>query len=256
MTFSRTGTLLFIILCSFLFSCSKPLMVTHWTAKDKAMLQKGRKSFGGRKPFGYPSHKWYSRIVCFDDKCRKKAEWVKNQRSHRFKGFKDGGKLPPPPPRKAVPEDTVLIASKPQQTQPQEQPAVTQPSGPVTVEKPAEVVKADSLIVLSEVLFAVNSFQLRSELYPKLDSIVVFMQRNPSTRIEISGHTDNTGKEAHNLRLSENRADAVAEYVVDKGIETSRVSFNGYGSSRPIAGNETERGRSKNRRVEILIVGN
>lgn len=227
-------------------------MVTHWTAKDKAMLKKGRASFGGKKPFGYPSHKWYSRIVCFDDKCRKKAEWVKKQREHRFKGFKDGGKLPPPPLRKSVPEDTALIAATPQQTQPTQQP-VSQPSAPVIVEKPVETVKSDSLIVLSEVLFEVNSFQLKSELLPKLDSIVVFMQRNPSTRIEISGHTDNTGREAHNLKLSENRADAVAEYVVDKGIETSRVSFNGYGSSRPIAGNETESGRRKNRRVEILI---
>jgi outer membrane protein OmpA-like peptidoglycan-associated protein len=253
MTFSRTGTLLSIILCAFLFSCSKPLMVTHWTAKDKAMLQKGRKSFGGKKPFGYPSHKWYSRIVCFDDKCRKKAEWVKKQREHRFKGFKDGGKLPTPPPRKSVPEDSVLIASKPQQTQATEQVPADQTAAPVIVQKPAEIEKADSLIVLSEVLFEVNSFKLNPDLFPKLDSIVMFMEKNPSTRIEISGHTDNTGREAHNLRLSENRADAVAEYVVDKGIETSRVSFNGYGSSRPIAENETESGRRKNRRVEILI---
>lgn len=253
MTFSRTGILLSFILCSFLFGCSKPLMVTHWTAKDKAMLQKGRKSFGGKKPFGYPSHKWYSRIVCFDDKCRNKAEWVKKQRSHRFKGFKDGGKLPAPPPRRSVPEDTVLLASTPQQTQqtPQTPGQTTQaaePAAPIT-----PTIKTDSLIVLSEVLFEVNSYRLRPDLYPKLDSIVLFLQKNPSTRIEISGHTDNTGSEAHNLRLSENRADAVAEYVVDKGIGTARVSFNGYGSSRPISDNETEVGRRKNRRVEILI---
>jgi outer membrane protein OmpA-like peptidoglycan-associated protein len=253
MTFSRVGLLCFVVLCSLFFSCSKPILVTHWSAKDAAMVKKGRTSFGGKKPFGYPAHKWYSRVVCFDDKCRKKAEWVKKQRSRRFKGFKDGGKLPPPPIRKSIPEDTVLLASKPQQKPLAKEP-VTEPSAPVIAqEKPAQVVKSDSLIVLNEVLFEVNSYKLKTELYPKLDSIVVFMQNNPSTKIEISGHTDSTGKEPHNLRLSENRADAVAEYVVDKGIDTSRVSFNGYGSSRPIADNDTDKGRRKNRRVEILI---
>ena len=247
MIFIRVG--IFVSILSFCFSCSKPIAVTHWTAKDKAMLKKGRTSFGGKKPFGYPSHKWYSRIVCFDDKCRKKAEWVRKQRNDRFKGFKDGGKLPPPPPRKSrVDDTTMMIASKP--------PVQQQPVAPVIVqqEQPAvEVVKADSLIVLNEVLFAVNSYKLRSELYPKLDSIVVFLKNNPATKIEISGHTDATGNESHNLKLSENRADAVAEYVVDRGIETSRVSFNGYGSSRPISSNDNQQGRSRNRRVEILI---
>jgi outer membrane protein OmpA-like peptidoglycan-associated protein len=205
------------------------------------MLKKGRTSFGGKKPFGYPSHKWYSRIICFDDKCRSKAEWVKKQRSHKFKGFKDGGKLPTPPPRKSQPPDTaIMIASQPTQPVKVE---------PVKVESP----KADSLIVLNEVQFAVNSYKLRPQLYPTLDSIASFLQKNPSTKIEISGHTDSTGKEEQNLKLSENRADAVAEYIVDKGIATSRVSFNGYGSSRPIATNDTEQGRRRNRRVEILI---
>jgi outer membrane protein OmpA-like peptidoglycan-associated protein len=249
MTFSRVGILFSIIICAILFSCAKPIAVTHWSAKDAAMIKKGRASFGGKKPFGYPAHKWYSRVICFDDKCRRKAAWVKKQRNDRFKGFKDGGKLPPPPPRKSVPEDSAMIAKRLQA-----KPPVVEPSAPVvTPQRPAEVVKSDSLIVLNEVLFAVNSYKLKAELYPKLDSIVMFLENNPSTRIEISGHTDSTGKEPHNLRLSENRADAVAEYVVDKGIETSRVTFNGYGSSRPIAGNDTEQGRRKNRRVEILI---
>ncbi len=240
----RLGLLLSIILCC--FSCSKPIAVTHWAAKDKAMLKKGRTAFGGKKPFGYPNHKWYSRIVCFDDKCRKKAEWVKKQRAHRFKGFKDGGKLPTPPPRPTAPPDS-MIAKK-------QVPVVQQPSAPV-LQQPVQVQapKADSLIVLSEVLFEVNSYKLKPDLYPELDSLVSFMKRDPSTKIEISGHTDATGKEPHNIRLSENRADAVAEYIVDKGIETSRVTFNGYGSSKPIAPNDTESGRKKNRRVEILI---
>lgn len=253
MPFSRIGIVISVVVTSFLFSCSKPIAVTHWTAKDKAMLKKGRTSFGGKKPFGYPSHKWYSRVICFDDKCRTKAEWVKKQRERRFKGFKDGGKLPPPPmPRKQVPDSTTMIAAKPADQKP-----VVAPNAPPIDQQPVLVegksVRADSLIVLSEVLFEVNSYKLKPELFSQLDSLASFMQRNPSTRIEISGHTDATGKEAHNLRLSENRADAVAEYIVDKGVATSRVTFNGYGSSKPIAPNDTEQGRRKNRRVEILI---
>jgi outer membrane protein OmpA-like peptidoglycan-associated protein len=229
-------------------SCSKPIAVTHWTAKDAAMIKKGTKSFGGKKPFGYPSHKWYSRVICFDDKCRRKAAWVKKQRNDRFKGFKDGGKLPTPPPRKSQPPDTLtMIASKPKQP-----PLVTK--GSEKIDQAAEpVMKVDSLIILNEVLFAVNSYKLQPALYPTLDSIAAFLQKNPSTKIEISGHTDSTGKEPHNLKLSENRADAVAEYIVDKGIATSRVKFNGYGSSKPIAPNDTKQGRQRNRRVEILI---
>lgn len=244
MSFIRLGIFLCLLFC--FFSCSKPLMVTHWSAKDAAMLKKGRKSFGGKKPFGYPSHKWYSRIVCFDEKCRRKAAWVRKQHNDRFKGFKDGGKLPPPPVRKQIPDDTALIAKQPAVQQP-----VVQPSEPAIVEK--EIAKSDSLIVLSEVLFEVNSYKLNPDLYPELDSLIAFMKKDPSTKIEISGHTDATGKEPHNIKLSEDRADAVAEYIVDNGIATSRVSFNGYGSSRPIAPNDTEEGRRKNRRVEILI---
>jgi outer membrane protein OmpA-like peptidoglycan-associated protein len=229
-------------------------MVTHWSQKDRLFLKKSRSS----KSFGYPKHSWYSGVVCFASDCRRKAAWVKKQRNDRFKGFKDGGRVLPTTPRDRSKDSTVMLAKKtpPKKTAViSQQPAVQQPASPaiVTTAPVTQVVKSDSLIVLNEVLFAVNSYRLRPELYPKLDSIVLFLRSNPATKIEISGHTDSTGKESHNLNLSENRADAVAEYVVDKGIETSRVSFNGYGSSRPIAPNDTEEGRRKNRRVEILI---
>ncbi len=230
-----------LLLTLWLSGCSKPLMVTHWTAKDAALLKKP-------KGYGWPAHKWYSRVVCFDDNCRRKAAWVKKQRNDRFKGFKDGGKLPPPQPRKLTPDTSTVIAkTKPIEVDTKTSAAPSAP--PIAPATP----KRDSLIVLNEVLFAVNSYKLRAELYPKLDSIVSFLKKNPSTKIEISGHTDNTGKEDHNLRLSENRADAVAEYLVDRGIPTARVTFNGFGSSRPVSPNNTEEGRRKNRRVEILI---
>ncbi|MEJ0030856.1 MAG: OmpA family protein [Bacteroidota bacterium] len=247
MLLSRVGIFCLILI---LAGCSKPIAVFHWSAKDAAMVKKGRTSFGGKKPFGYPAHKWYSRVICFADKCRNKAEWVKKQREHRFKGFKDGGKLPAPPPRKSQPDTSLMIAAKPKPPVQQEAaaPIVAEITSVETVQP-----KSDSLIVLNEVLFEVNSYKLKKQLFPKLDSIVMFLKQNPSTKIEISGHTDNTGSESHNLKLSENRADAVAEFVVDKGIDTSRVTFNGYGSTRPIDNNATEKGRRRNRRVEILI---
>lgn len=245
MLFSRAGILISIIVIC--IGCSKPIAVTHWTAKDKAMIKKGRTSFNGKKPFGYPGHKWYSGVICFDEKCRNKAAWVKKQRERRFKGFKDGGKLPEPPPRSTRPADTATMIARKAVAPVKTEPAV------VAAPTKAEVPKMDSLIVLSEVLFEVNSYKLKPDLYSELDSLVSFMKANPSTKIEISGHTDATGNEAHNRRLSENRADAVAEYIVDKGIATSRVTFNGFGSSKPIASNQDEKGRKKNRRVEILI---
>lgn len=137
------------------------------------------------------------------------------------------------------PHDSVTIAKAVQE------PVITEPSG----------IKKDSLITLTEneVLFQTNSFKLQSEHLASLDSIMSFLASHPQLEVEISGHTDNIGTENHNLRLSTQRAEAVAQYIVNKGISTKRTGFEGFGSSRPIASNDTEEGRRKNRRVEILI---
>lgn len=115
------------------------------------------------------------------------------------------------------------------------------------------ILKADSLIILNEILFETNSHTLKAEHYSALDSISKFLQAHPTLEVNVSGHTDNTGNERHNVTLSARRAEAVAEYLIDKGAVYDRVSFEGFGSSQPIAGNESEEGRTKNRRVEILI---
>jgi OOP family OmpA-OmpF porin len=72
--------------------------------------------------------------------------------------------------------------------------------------------------------------------------------------IEIAGHTDDVGSEAYNQKLSENRAQSVATYIIEHGIDTSRLNAVGYGESRPIAFNSDEEGRQKNRRVEFKVL--
>jgi outer membrane protein OmpA-like peptidoglycan-associated protein len=76
----------------------------------------------------------------------------------------------------------------------------------------------------------------------------------PTLRIEISGHTDNVGSKSYNKKLSEKRAKAVVDYLVDKGIDKSRLAFAGYGFAQPIASNDTPLGRQKNRRTEFKVL--
>jgi outer membrane protein OmpA-like peptidoglycan-associated protein len=78
---------------------------------------------------------------------------------------------------------------------------------------------------------------------------------NPSLKVEISGHTDNLGNATENIKLSTNRAKAVVDYLVNKGIAANRLTYKGFGSTKPIADNGTEKGRAKNRRTEFTVVG-
>lgn len=78
---------------------------------------------------------------------------------------------------------------------------------------------------------------------------------NPTIKVEISGHTDNTGKEPENLKLSNARAKAVVDFLISKNIAASRLTYKGYGSSKPIADNKTETGKAMNRRTECKIIG-
>jgi outer membrane protein OmpA-like peptidoglycan-associated protein len=125
------------------------------------------------------------------------------------------------------------------------------PVEPVPVSDP--ILKADSLITLNEFLFETNSYKLRPEHFPELNSLSNFLKSHPTLEVDISGHTDSTGDERHNVTLSTRRAESVAEYLVGKGVNYDKVVFRGLGSSKPLMGNETIEGRSKNRRVEILI---
>ncbi len=109
-------------------------------------------------------------------------------------------------------------------------------------------------IRLNNIFFDTGKSELRPESAPELDRMVAVLNENPKMTISLNGHTDNTGGVAVNQKLSQDRADAVREYFIGKGIEPDRIASKGFGESKPVAGNDTEEGRQKNRRVEFLIV--
>jgi OmpA-OmpF porin, OOP family len=102
--------------------------------------------------------------------------------------------------------------------------------------------------------FETAKFVIKSSSYSKLDEIVQTMQNHPRAKFAIEGHTDNVGSDEDNLTLSESRAYALRQYFVDKGINPDRLTFKGYGESRPRDTNETAAGRANNRRVEIRLI--
>ena len=115
-------------------------------------------------------------------------------------------------------------------------------------------IKKDVKIVLRNVFFDQGKAILKPESYPELNRLANVMKEVPSLKIEISGHTDNTGSAATNLRLSKERAKAVVDYLLAQEIDPSRLLYEGYGFSQPIADNKTADGRQQNRRVEFKVI--
>jgi outer membrane protein OmpA-like peptidoglycan-associated protein len=108
---------------------------------------------------------------------------------------------------------------------------------------------------LKNIQFELNSSQLQPVSLIELNKLLQLMNDNPTTKIEISGHTDNSGSDALNMQLSLDRAKAVADYLKSNGIDANRLTWKGYGASKPVADNSTEEGRALNRRTEFTIVG-
>lgn len=109
-------------------------------------------------------------------------------------------------------------------------------------------------IVLNNIFFDFNKATLRPESTNELDRLTDLLKDMPKLRIEISGHTDNIGSAAYNVKLSESRAKAVVDYLIKKGINKDRLEYKGYGFEQPIAGNDTDEGRQMNRRTEFKII--
>lgn len=105
-------------------------------------------------------------------------------------------------------------------------------------------------IVLQGIQFDTAKAVIKPESFPELDRVVEYMTHKKSVRIEVSGHTDNVGNPRTNKTLSEKRAQAVRDYLISKGVDGGRIKAAGYGDEKPIAPNDTEEGRSRNRRIE------
>jgi OOP family OmpA-OmpF porin len=102
--------------------------------------------------------------------------------------------------------------------------------------------------------FETGKSDIKAESQPIIDQIVELLKSNPALKISVEGHTDNTGTAANNKTLSENRAKAVRSALIAKGTDQARLSSKGFGQESPLADNETEEGRAKNRRVEIVKI--
>jgi len=219
-----------------------PLMVSHLAGANKTRLKRANKN---------SRHSIFGKILCFRKLCRIQSGHSASLQSISFKKF-----------RKKVARNAKKGAYKNIQTDStlKRKPVVPE-ALPVLIDTvntqprvSAPVAKADSLIILSaELLLEMNKSALRSEHFVTLNSIVDYLRSHPERSVNISGHTDNTGSESHNLSLSKQRADVVAEYLVSNGIAINRVETSGLGSAKPIAVNTTEEGKKKNRRVELLI---
>lgn len=116
--------------------------------------------------------------------------------------------------------------------------------------------KKDVKIVLKNVFFETGSATLKPTSYAELGRLTQLLNENPTLKIEISGHTDNIGGKASNLKLSEDRAKAVVEFLKTEGTASERLTYKGYAFDQPIADNATEEGRSLNRRVEFKVMDN
>lgn len=217
-----------------------PMFVSHLAGANKERLKRANKN---------SRHTIFGKVLCFRRLCRIQSGHTASLRAISFKKFK---KKVAQNAKKGAHKNISVDSTR------KAKPVTPPPIAPAVVDtasvKPAPAVKADSLIVLgAELLFETNKSTLRSEHFVTLNPLVDYLVSHPERSVKVSGHTDNTGNETHNLALSKKRADVVAEYLVSNGVDVSRVETYGYGSAKPMADKTTEEGRKKNRRVELLI---
>jgi outer membrane protein OmpA-like peptidoglycan-associated protein len=166
---------------------------------------------------------------------------------------------PPPPPdsdRDGIPDAEDACPNQPGDAAHKGCPPPPSPPPPEEPKKPklAEL-KGNRIEIRDQVRFATSKSQILAESFPLLDDVARILKEHPElTRLEISGHTDSRGAREYNIQLSQDRAEAVRRYLVEKGVESSRLVAKGYGPDQPIDTNDTAEGRQKNRRTEFHSV--
>lgn len=118
---------------------------------------------------------------------------------------------------------------------------------------PMRPIELNASLVLKNILFETNSAHLQQISLIEIDKLLQLLTENLTLKVQINGYTDNIGKPADNLTLSANRAKAVVNYLVSKGIDAKRLSYKGFGETKPVADNKTEAGRVQNRRTEFVV---
>jgi outer membrane protein OmpA-like peptidoglycan-associated protein len=212
-----------------------PWVISHLAGANKERLKRADKN----------SHWVFSKILCFRKLCRIQAGHSASLGDHSKKKFD----------RRVARNARKGLYKKTQVNRKPAEPAARPVAIDTATSTPsAPILKSDSLIVLgAELLFETNKSVLRREHFKALNSIADYLVSHPGRAVKISGHTDNTGSEEHNLALSKRRANVVAEYLIRNGVDLNRVEASGFGRAKPIESNATNEGRTKNRRVELLI---
>jgi outer membrane protein OmpA-like peptidoglycan-associated protein len=129
-----------------------------------------------------------------------------------------------------------------------------QQNAPVLKDIPLKPIKVGEVVILNNIFFESDKYDLKPESTVELEKLVDFLENNPSIKIEISGHTDNVGSTSYNIDLSENRAKAVYDFLINNHISPERLQYKGYGETLAIDSNDTEQGKANNRRTEFKIV--
>jgi outer membrane protein OmpA-like peptidoglycan-associated protein len=125
---------------------------------------------------------------------------------------------------------------------------------PFVKDIPLQEINVGQTVILKNIFFDTDKYDLKDESKVEMGKLIDLLNKNPKIRIELSGHTDNAGSEEHNMTLSTKRAEAVYTYLIQHSIAKERLTYAGFGFSRPIDTNETEQGRANNRRTEFKVI--
>ena len=126
---------------------------------------------------------------------------------------------------------------------------------PIVLDVPMQPIELENIMELKNVFFETAKFDLKPQSKAELDKVVAFLNKNKTISGELSGHTDNVGDKKMNQVLSQNRAKAVYDYLIAHGIDAKRLTYKGYGDTKPKVANDTDEHRQMNRRTEFKVLG-